>query len=96
MAVSFDAEAAVTFTFTAASNSATRTVQTADAIFLATQHYDNATDTIASTIAGATPTQSYQSSNAESEGNYLAVFVGAPAGSQTVAKIGRASCRERV
>lgn len=87
-APSFDAEAAVTFTFTAASNSAARIVQTADAIFLATQHYDHTGDTIASTIAGASPTQSYQSTNAEPEGNYLAVYVGAPSGSQTVAITG--------
>jgi hypothetical protein len=80
----FVATAAVTFIFTGASNSTARTIPTADAVYLAAGVWDSTGDTVAATIAGAAPTESYQNVTASGERNYFAVFVGAPAGSQTV------------
>lgn len=84
MAASFIATAAVVWTFSGASNSASRTIPTAAATFLACELTDATGDTVASTIAGASPTNSYQGTSGNVAA-YLAVFVGAPAGAQTVA-----------
>lgn len=83
--VQFIATAAVTWSFAGASNSATRTIPSAAAVYLAAGMWDGTGDTIAATIAGASPTESYQGSTAGGERNYFAVFVGAPSGAQTVA-----------
>lgn len=81
----FVATAAVTWGFTAASNSASRTIPTADAVYMGVGMWDGTSDTIAATIAGAAPTESYQAVfTGSGERNYFAVFVGAPSGAQTV------------
>src|SRR3990167_10826881 len=84
----FIATAAVTWTFVAASNSTARTIPTADAVYLAAWVWDGTGDTVAATIAGAAPTESYQNVTGAGERNYFAVFVAAPAGAQTVAVSG--------
>lgn len=88
MAASFVAAAAVTWAFGGASNSASRTIPTADSVFLGVIMTDATSDTVASTIAAASPTASYQATGGPSETSYLAVFVAAPAGAQTVAVSG--------
>ena len=82
MAITFTGSP-VTFGFTAASNSTARTIQSAQAIIFGCSMFDDTSDTIAVTIAGAAPTESFQGGFC-----YLAVFVGAPSGSQTVAVSG--------
>lgn len=84
----FIATAGVTFGFTGASNSASRTIPTADAVYLAAGMWDGSGDTISATIAGAAPTESYQGATSGGERVYFAVFVGAPSGTQTVAVSG--------
>ena len=82
----FIATAAVTWNFTAASNSASRTIPTADAVFLSCIMFPATGNTVASTIAGAAPTSSFQATGSDIA--YLAIFVAAPSGAQTVAITG--------
>lgn len=88
MPPAFVATAAVTWTFTAASDSASRTIPTAAAVVLGTVMYNGTSDTVAATIAGAGPTLSYQADDGFGSKNYMAIFIGAPSGSQTVALSG--------
>lgn len=80
---SFVAAAAVTWTASGASNSASRTIPTADGVILACSVYNGTGDTVASTIAAASPLESYQTASAASK-SYLAAYIAAPAGAQTV------------
>lgn len=82
---SFVAAAAVTYTFDGETNSASRTIPAAAAVFFACTLWHGTSPTIAATIAAAAPTESYQGFEAGQDvRNYLAVFVGAPSGAQTV------------
>ena len=86
MAVDFIATAAVTWIHDngGAAPSSTRTIPSADAVFLCCVMTSGTNDTVDSTIAGASPTISYQTA---AGGNkvYLAMYVGAASGDQTVA-----------
>ena len=84
----FSVTAAVTWAFSGASNSATRTIPTADSVYLACTWVDATGDSLASTIAAASPTDSFQTIANESEKTYFAVYIAAPSGSQTVAVSG--------
>ncbi len=81
---SWSATAAVTWQFTGASNSASRTIPTSDAVFFGVTMYDGTGNTVASTIAGFSPGVSYQAMAATGERNYIAVYVGVGTGAQTV------------
>lgn len=85
---SFVATAAVTYTFTGASDSASRTIPTAAATVFGITGYNGTGNTLAVTIAGAAATLSYQADDGFGSKNYMAAFVGAPSGSQTVAVSG--------
>lgn len=84
-AVAFVADAAVTWQFSGPSDSVSRTIPVADGILLGCGVFNGNTDTVTATIAGTGPVESYQSEGDTGEINYLAVFIGAPSGSQTVA-----------
>lgn len=86
---SFVATAGVTFIFAGASDSTSRTIPTADAVYFACTMWDGTGNTIAVTLAGSGPINSYQAlCVTDASRAYFAVFGAVPSGSQTVAVSG--------
>jgi hypothetical protein len=80
----FAEDAGVTFEFSGASNSTERAIPAADAVVLAVALTFGTGDTIAATIAGIPPVESFQDQDGAFYRMYIAVFVGVPSGNQVV------------
>jgi len=79
---SFVATPAVTWAFAGTSNSASREIPSADAVYLAVTAFP--TTSLSATIAGNSPTESYSVIAGDSTAAYFGVWIGAASGSQTV------------